>query len=163
MAVIGPWDLIFDLGRDGVGKTTEAAIPCADVEAGADMGEYVLKRIGNSLEVALLESNLGSVLISQIVDLFLKDKGFLQEVDKDVKSLCDSDEVGAEFRTILTLDVQVLEHFPRSRMLFGQLVEDGGHDLHFAVGVGGVPDGMPHVSHLLLVLHRAAVRVIMIF
>jgi len=140
-----------------MGETTKAAVPGADVEAGADMGKNVLKGIGNSLKIALVESDLGPEFVSQVVDLFLEDEGFLQKVDDDVKSLSDLDEVGAELRSLLVLDVQLLQQLSGLGMLLSQLVEDGGHDLHFAVGVRRVPDLMPHMCHLLLVLHGAAV------
>jgi len=106
--VIGPRRLVLYLDRDGVGKTTQATIPGANVEAGADMGKDVLEGISNSLKVALLETNFGSILVSQIVDLFFQHKWFLQKVNEDVEALCDPDDVGAEFRTVLALDVHPL-------------------------------------------------------
>lgn len=158
LTVIGPWSLfVLDLCGHRVRETAKAAVPRADVEAGADLGQHVFKGIGNGLKVALLQSNLGTILVSQIVDLFLKHKGFLQKVDEDVKALGDPDEVGTEFWAVLIIDVQLLQEFLRSGVLLHQLMNDSGHDGHFAVSVGGVPNGMPHVSHLLLVLHRAAV------
>lgn len=135
LTVIGGKSLPFDLGRYGVGETTQATVPRADVEAGADLGQNVFERIGNGLEVALLQSNLGAVLLSQIVDLFLEDEWLFQKIDEDVEPLGDPDDVGTEFRRVLALDVQLFHDLTSVRVLLGELVEDGCHDLDLAVGV----------------------------
>lgn len=127
--------LILDLGRDGVGETAKTAVPRANVEAGADLGKDVLEGIGYSLKIALLKSNFGSVLVSQIVDLFLEYQGFLQKIDEGVKSLGHSDEVGTEFWSVLALDLELLEEVSRLGVLVGQLVEDRCHDLDLTVSV----------------------------
>lgn len=145
-------ELILDLGGDCVGETAKAAVPRTDVEAGADLGQYVLKGVGNSLEVALLESNLGAILLSQIVDLFLEDEGLVQQVDDDVEALSDSDDESAEFWRGFVFDVHLLQDFSGKGVLLSQFVEDGRHDLDLSVSVGGVPNLMPHVRHLFLVL-----------
>lgn len=147
----------WELGGHGVSETTQTAVPRLHVEAAADLGQHVLERVGDHLEVALLQVDLLPKLLGEELELFMEDGWGVEEVDDGVEPVRHSHHIGAERGARFVFYVKVGHELLGARVSVQQMVDDCLHDADLAVGVGRMPDLVPHEGHLFLILRRATV------
>ena len=100
------------ISGDPVGESVEASVPGIKVEAAQHLREDASERITDSFEVFLGDTRALDVLISQMVKVTLKDEGVVEEVDQEVHTVGDTNQVGAELATVRAVDLHPLKQLP---------------------------------------------------
>jgi hypothetical protein len=94
-------------------------------------------------EVGLGDSFSGFVLCGQMFQLFGQDLLVVEQVDQIVKTVGDSNQVGAEFATFWIIDVYSREEGLGVRVVEEDIIENSSSNGDLTSGKGGCPDSFP--------------------
>lgn len=111
----------------------EASVPGIEVEAAQHLREDASEGISDTLEVFLGDSLALDVLISQMFKVLFQDEGVVEQVDQEVSTVGDTDQVGFVLATFRFIDLDSLEESSCSWVVLEQVLKDGSDNGHPAV------------------------------